>query len=107
MLYRAGRYPEAVTTLEKSLAAGAGEYDGFDLVFLAMAHHRLGHRDDARRCLDRTIAWLGRATSLRDAQAKELAAFRAEAEAVLAGPVGELPDDVFARPGVGDRRSSP
>jgi hypothetical protein len=31
-------------------------------------------------------------------QVKELAAFRAEAEAVLAGPTGELPDDVFEGP---------
>jgi hypothetical protein len=29
---------------------------------------------------------------------QELKSFRTEAEAVLAGPVGELPDDVFERP---------
>ena len=32
------------------------------------------------------------------------AAFRTEAQAVLAGPVGELPDDVFAQPPQGRRR---
>jgi hypothetical protein len=32
-------------------------------------------------------------------EAHELAAFRAEAESVLARPAGELPDDVFAHPG--------
>jgi hypothetical protein len=35
-------------------------------------------------------------SSVREAQ--ELAAFRAEAEAVLAGPPGEFPDDIFEQP---------
>ncbi len=98
VLYRAGQYAEAVTTLEKSLKAGQGQFDGFDLFFQAMAHHRLGHREEARRCLDRAIEWMGHPGPLAADQAKELAAFRAEAESVLAGPTGELPDDVFDRP---------
>jgi tetratricopeptide (TPR) repeat protein len=102
-LYRAGHFAEAVTVLEKSLEAGRGQSDGFDLFFLAMAHHRLGHRAEARRCLAGAVDWTGRASSLSAEHAKELAAFRAEAEAVLAGPVGELPDDVFERPKAGDR----
>ena len=64
VLYRAGRFAEALTTLDESLEAGKGEFDGFDLHFLAMAHHRLGHRDEARRCLDRAIGWTGRRSSL-------------------------------------------
>ncbi len=98
VLYRAGHYAEAVTVLDKSLEAGDGQFDGFDLFFQAMAHHRLGHRQEARGCLDRAIQWMSHPGPLAGDQAKELAAFRAEAESVLAGPAGELPDDVFGGP---------
>ncbi|HZW32334.1 MAG TPA: protein kinase, partial [Isosphaeraceae bacterium] len=93
--YRACRYVEAIATLERSLAAGHGQADGFDLFFLAMAHHRLGHRDQARDCFGRALRWLGEQKSLNEQSSKELAGFRAEATAVLAGPAGELPEDVF------------
>jgi hypothetical protein len=91
-------HAEAVATLERSRAAGRGQDAGIDLFFLAMAHHRLGHRDVARNYLERAIHWQGEQKRLSAEPAKELAAFRAEAEAVLAGPAGELPDDVFAPP---------
>jgi serine/threonine protein kinase/WD40 repeat protein/tetratricopeptide (TPR) repeat protein len=96
--YRACLYAEAVATLERSLEAGHGQDAGYDLFFLAMAHHRLGHRDVARDYLERAIRWQGEQKSLSAENDKELSAFRAEAEAVLAGPAGELPDDVFPPP---------
>jgi hypothetical protein len=49
---------------------------------------------------------VSRQSSLTAEDANELAAFRAEAEAVLAGPIGELPDDVFAQPKSKNRPSS-
>jgi serine/threonine protein kinase/WD40 repeat protein/tetratricopeptide (TPR) repeat protein len=96
VLYRAGQSAAAVTILEKSLEAGHGQFDAFDLFFLAMAHHRLGHRGEARRDLDRAITWMAHPAALTPDQLKELASFRTEAGAVLAGPAGELPEDVFA-----------
>ena len=84
--------------MERSRAANRGEFEGFDLFFLAMAHHRLGHPQEARDCRDRAVRWLGEQKSLTAENAKELAGFRAEAEAMLAGPSGELPVDVFAPP---------
>ena len=96
--YRSGRYAESIATLERSLAAGGGRFDAFDLFFLAMAHHRLAHREAARGCFDRAVRWVAAQKDLSAGNAGELARFRAEAEKVLAGPFGELPDDVFAPP---------
>ncbi len=94
--YRACQYSRAIETLEKSLAAGGGAFDGFDLFYLAMAHQRQGHRGQARSCFDRAVLWLGQQNGLSEPHINELAVFRAEAERVLSGPAGELPVDAFA-----------
>jgi tetratricopeptide (TPR) repeat protein len=95
-LYRAGKFAEALPTLEKSLATGKGRTAAFDLFFLAMVHHRLGHRPEARACFDRAMSWLRDHPSLPAPYAAELAAFGAEAEKLLAVPRASLPADVFA-----------
>jgi WD40 repeat protein/tetratricopeptide (TPR) repeat protein len=97
-LYRAGRFAQAIEALEKSLKAGKGRFDGFDLFFLAMADHRLGHGALARACYNRALSWLGEQKSLSERDAKELALFRAEAESALADTGGELPADPFVGP---------
>jgi tetratricopeptide (TPR) repeat protein len=97
-LYRTGQYAQAVSVLEQSLAAEKGQFDAFDLFFLAMAHHRLGHVTPARDCFDRAVRWWGEHKDLPAPYVAELTSFRAEAEAVLglARPIDELPADVFA-----------
>jgi WD40 repeat protein/Flp pilus assembly protein TadD len=97
-LYRAGQYAEAVSVLEQSLAAGKGQFDAFDLFFLAMAHHRLGHVNPARDGFDRAVRWWGERKDLPAPYIAELTSFRAEAEAVLGlpRPLCELPANVFA-----------
>ena len=58
--------------------------DGFDLYFLALAHHRLGREEQARACLKQAQAWHERfARSLSERETEELRRFRAEAETVL------------------------
>ena len=97
-LYGAGRYSEAIDVLERSLAVGRGETDAFELLFLAMAHRSLEHRAQARHHFNQAMRWLDGRRNLLPQHAQELAAIRAEANAVLAGPGAELPFDVFIPP---------
>jgi WD40 repeat protein len=96
--FRLGRFAEALPTLEQSLTAGRGQSDAYDLFFMAMAHHRLGHRKEARGCFDRAVHWLDEQKSLPEQYATELASFRAETETLLAGPALELPANVLEAP---------
>ena len=52
-LYRAGRYNDAMRRLEEVLQTQGGTCGPRSRALLAMTHHRLGHRDEARRWLDR------------------------------------------------------
>jgi Flp pilus assembly protein TadD len=79
-LYRAGRFAEAVRRLDEGIQKRKGQILSEDLVFLAMAHHRLGHHDEARRWLDQ----FGRTNTLApDSSNLEIWLLRAEAESVV------------------------
>jgi WD40 repeat protein/tetratricopeptide (TPR) repeat protein len=58
LLYRAGRYAEAVERLSEAIAADKQGGNGDDWLLLAMAHHRLGHESEAQQ-------WLARGRSFR------------------------------------------
>jgi tetratricopeptide (TPR) repeat protein len=55
-LYRAGRYEECVQSFES--AAKKYRPRAWDWCFLAMARHRLGHADEAHRCLSEARRWI-------------------------------------------------
>ena len=55
-LYRAGRYQESVECFEAS--AKMYRPKALEWCFLAMAHHRLGHVAEARRCLEEARRWI-------------------------------------------------
>ncbi len=82
-LYRAGRYEDAVKRLTEASALNADPYTSnicYTWFFLAMAHHRLGHADEARH-------WLDKATQAMDEALK----VPAEPPGVPVGPTGTIP----------------
>ncbi len=94
--YRAGQSTEAIATLEKSLAAGTGDTDAFDLFFLAMARFKLGEITRTRADFDRAAKWRRDHPNLPAQYATELDSFQAETKALLESPPPVLPADVFA-----------
>ncbi len=82
VLYRAGKYAEAVKNLEERLVAANAQRDVSDFLVLAMAHHRLGQREEARRSFERATHWLSYVPGI---ETGDLAKLRSEAESVLAG----------------------
>jgi len=96
-LYRAGRFEDAIRRLEEGIQLrGGGQGNPFDWLFLAMAHHRLGHREEARRWLDRLRDYQPTGSPDQFTQELELRLVRSEAEAlILYDPI--FPADPFAR----------
>ena len=59
--YRAGRFHESVPLFEQSLRANSKPGTAvLNWLWLALANHRLGKAEDARRWLDKAQAWLDR-----------------------------------------------
>jgi tetratricopeptide (TPR) repeat protein len=95
-LYRAGQYNEAIRRLEEAAQARGGASIPEDWAFRAMAHHRLGHGEQARSWLDRLRLHQPSADPARFWAELEIHLLRSEAEAViLYDPV--FPDNPFAR----------
>jgi WD40 repeat protein/predicted Ser/Thr protein kinase len=94
-LYRAGRFELAILRLEGAISDRNGEEEPQDWPFLAMAHHRLGHHDEARRWLDRFRKRQPSVDPEEFWNELEIRLLRSEAEAVvLYDPV--FPADPFA-----------
>jgi hypothetical protein len=95
--YRAGRFDESVRTFDEVVRLKF-TLRAWDWLFLAMAHSRLGHTDEARRGLDEADRWIATADARDQAQTTgkesyvgwyekvEVAALRREAATVVGGP---------------------
>jgi tetratricopeptide (TPR) repeat protein len=77
-LYRAGDWRGAITALETGMARKDGG-DAHDWYLLALAHARLGEREEARRWVARAVRW---AEEHRSEVDESLCRYRAEAEAL-------------------------
>src|SRR5439155_26686119 len=79
---RAGNWQEALAALEKSkkLQPDGDEMSSFQSFFEAMAHAKLGDRNEARRYYDQGVRWMTK----HSPNHADLRRFRAEA-AVLVG----------------------
>jgi tetratricopeptide (TPR) repeat protein len=76
--YRAGDWKASLAALDRSRQLGEGG-NSFDSFFLAMAHWRLGDKQQARTRYDRAVQWMDR----NKPSDEELRHFRAEAAALL------------------------
>jgi len=94
-LFRAGRFEDAAQRLKEGIQLRDGRGVPKDWVFLAMAHHRLGHPEEARRLLDRLRNHEPSTDPNKFWDELEIRLLRSEAEAViLYDPV--FPADPFA-----------
>ena len=84
-LYRAGRFEEAIRRLDESIQTRGDGGDPRGFAFLALAHYRLGHRDEAEHWLDKLVAYRpkeGFDFSIDDVEVRIL---HREAESVILG----------------------
>jgi WD40 repeat protein len=83
VLYRAGRYADAIQHLEEGIARRDTIGTPHDWLFLALAHQRLGHVEEARKWLDKAAAALDKDPGGSWDQRLELRLLRREAEEVV------------------------
>jgi Tfp pilus assembly protein PilF len=82
-LYRDSQYSEAIDALKQALDRGGDSAAGYDLVFLALCHSRLGNETLAGDYYVRAETWLQQHHSrLSPLWQEELSSFFAEAKAV-------------------------
>jgi tetratricopeptide (TPR) repeat protein/serine/threonine protein kinase len=88
--YRAGQFDQALQSFAKA-DVEAWAYRDLNWFGLALVHHRLGHPDEARRCLDKGVQWLeregppgpGRPANIHPMDWVEAQLLRREAEEML------------------------
>ena len=97
-LYRAGRFEEAIRRLNESIQALDGGDVPKGFAFLAMAHHRLGHGDEAKRWLDKLAAYQPKEGADFSWDDVEIRILRREAESLILGSPPAAPPTAPATP---------
>jgi tetratricopeptide (TPR) repeat protein len=90
-LYRAGRIDEAIARLDESVKASEGNGVPEDWVFLAMAHHKKGHGEEARRWLEKVRAHVHDEKTAFSSNLVEVRILFREAELLLRRPSSAQP----------------
>ena len=96
-LYRAGRFGEAIRRLNESIQALDGGDVPKGFAFLAMAHHRLGHGDEAKRWLDKLVAYQPKDGADFSWDDVEIRILRREAESLILGSTPAVPRPLLLR----------
>jgi WD40 repeat protein/tRNA A-37 threonylcarbamoyl transferase component Bud32/tetratricopeptide (TPR) repeat protein len=89
LLYRAGKYEEAVAELTRAFRHHGEGGSPSTCLFLAMAQHRLGKTDEARRWLERAEQVIAKGPLALWSDRLEWQLYRREAEALINGPPPE------------------
>jgi tetratricopeptide (TPR) repeat protein len=97
-MYRAGRFEEAVRRLDESIETRGDGGDPRGFAFLVMAHHRLGHHDEARRWLDKLVAYQPREGPDFSWDDVEIRILRREAESLIPGSAPAAPSPAASAP---------
>ncbi len=92
ILYRAGKYKEAVSDLSEASKRNDKGRTAINFVFLAMAHHQLGQPEDARKWLEKAVQAAEQAPPTDWTKRLEWRILRREAEQLLQGPAGHSGD---------------
>jgi serine/threonine protein kinase/Flp pilus assembly protein TadD len=96
--YRAGDWKAAVATLDKAMALSRVGTD-FNSFVLALAHWRLGDKEQARRRYDQAVQWMDKSRS----ENEELRLLRAEAAELLGIKEKPIGKDSGAEPAAPER----
>jgi tetratricopeptide (TPR) repeat protein len=86
--YRAGQYDRAIQRLNAAMQVQGQGGTAADWLFLALAHQKLGHADEAKQWLDKAVAWIEKADrekTLSRSNRLELQWLRREAEDLIEG----------------------
>jgi hypothetical protein len=103
-LYRAGRFEESIRRLNESSKTRRAKVVPKSLALLAMAHHRLGHQDDAKHWLDSLTASQVNKVPGSSWEEIEIRILRREAESQILGSRPAASPSTATRP---DREGNP